>query len=237
MKSREIIEESNGSVLEALRLCGGYYECPKNADGKRLGPLVGYAGKYKDDSGDVYANFAKLDEYSNVLRYFAEEMRFHLGNLTNSFIFCGAPIGGYSFSQILGLAYDKRVIKAEKKVIALATDKRREQSKIIFKRYEIEPGDQVVIVEDVCNNFSTTKELIELIRTLLGEAVAIVCLFNRSPHNTYDGLPVISCSHKIIPEYKQDNATVFDDIAGGNVVWKPKDEWPRLVAAMEKIQK
>jgi len=35
--------------LEILRRCGGYYGCPKDAAGKRLGPLVGYAGKYDNE--------------------------------------------------------------------------------------------------------------------------------------------------------------------------------------------
>ena len=34
------------SPLNLVAACGGYYECPKDKDGKRHGPLVGYAGKY-----------------------------------------------------------------------------------------------------------------------------------------------------------------------------------------------
>ena len=36
----------NGQHMETLRRCGGYYKCPKGPDGTRMGPLVGYAGKY-----------------------------------------------------------------------------------------------------------------------------------------------------------------------------------------------
>lgn len=33
-------------------------------------------------------------------------------------------------------------------------------------------------------------------------------------------------------EYQQEDPLVVEDIQKGNVVWKPKDEWPRLEEAM-----
>lgn len=234
--------------LKTLHGCGGFYTCPKDDDGKRRGPLVGYAGEYdapdgtkKQWVGDVYANFAKAEEYPFVLHHFAEEILPVLSPHLNIIdVFCGAPLGGYDFAKMLGLVHDRRAIKAEKKVIALATENSREKSSLIFGRHEVKSGDDVAIVEDVCNNFSTTDKLISLIEKSGGKVTAIVCLFNRSltvdslysPAGS-DTIPVISLVRLPVDEYKQDDPNVKEDIKQGNVVWKPKDEWGRLMAAME----
>lgn len=239
--------------LETLRRCGGYYSCPEGADGKRLGPLVGYAGKYeagdrqmKQWVGGVYANFAMAEEFPDVLHRYAEQMGVKLAAVLDGIdVFCGAPIGGYSFADMLGFVYDRRVVKIEKKVTALATADKREESVVIFGRHQLRTGDRVGIVEDVCNNFSTTDQLVKLVERSVGKVTAITCLLNRSPAvddmytpaGSNTPLPVISLIRMPIQEYKQDDPEVADDIATGNVVWKPKDDWPRLMAAMEAAEK
>ena len=227
--------------IDILKSCGGYYACPKDKNRKRLGPLVGYAGKYSTENGekqwvgDVYFNFAKAEEYPYVLKHFAEQMRKKLlAVMKNIDIFCGAPIGGYDFATVLGLVYDRRKIKAEKKVIALATGYEREKTISVFGRHDVKRGERVAIVEDVCNNFSTTKQLIDLIEVYGGQVTAIVCVLNRSLaiEDEYGEIPVISLIRMPISEYRQDDPAVAKDIAVGNIIWKPKDEWDRLRAAM-----
>lgn len=235
--------------LETLKKCGGYYECPKGEEGKRLGPLVGYAATYETPDGtrkqwvgDVYVNFAKAEEHPRVLYFFAQQLHEQLTPFLDSLTaFCGAPLGGYGFSNMLGLVTDRRVIKAEKKVTVLATADSRERSDIIFARHELTRGDKVAIVEDVCNNFSTTQQLVSLVEQSGGTVTAIVCLLNRSLHveDVYVSsddieIPLISLVRLVIPEYRQDDPEVAEDITYGNVVWKPKNEWPRLMTAMER---
>jgi adenine/guanine phosphoribosyltransferase-like PRPP-binding protein len=252
MKNR--IEIAGADHLETLRRCGGYYACPRDANNRRLGPLVGYAGKYDGPLGkmqfvgDVYANFAKAEVYPYVLRFFAQSLFNRVENVVgfaNDDVLCGAPIGGYSLADALGSVMDIETIKAEKKVTALATADSREKSELVFARHSVEPGKDYIIVEDVCNNFSTTKELIQLIEKHGGRVVAITCFLNRSPSvdNVFsfliDGvesgkIPVISIVRKVIAEYRQDDPAVVADIAVGNVAWKPKDEWFRLMKAMEE---
>lgn len=253
------VEIAGDRHLETLRNCGGLYFCPKDAVGRRIGPLVGYAGKYKAPNGkmlqfvgDLYANFAKAEVHPHVLRFFArclsQKLDEQIGlEKINGVV--GAPIGGYSLADAIGLAYptdDVLIIKAEKKVTAFATEELREQSKLVFARHGIEQGLNYVIVEDVCNNFSTTEELIALIRSFGGNVLAIACFLNRSLHvgNTYlygmeaqaDPLeiPVISIVRFPSPEWKQDDPVVASDIAAGNVVLKPKgrEEWACLTKAM-----
>lgn len=244
--------------LETLHNCGGYYLCPKDQQGRRTGPLVGYAGTYKDLSGkqmqfvgDTYANFAMVEPHSNVLKYFAQIILRRLYSATNFDIdaFVGAPIGGYSLTDALGFEMTgARMIKAEKQVVALKTETSREKSKLVFGRHNIGKGWKCAIVEDVCNNFSTTGELVNLITKAGGVVVAIACFLNRSL--TIDdeficqvddtaggeravGIPVVCVVRKRIVEYNQDDPAVSADVEKGNVVWKPKDEWNRLMKAMD----
>jgi len=235
--------------LATLGNCGGYYSCPKSPDGKRLGPLVGYAGKYDGPDGkklqfigDIYANFAKAEVYPHVLKFFALGLAARLDatvGLPNIDVVCGAPIGGYSLADVLGLTIGAKMIKAEKKVTAIATADSREQSELVFARHSIEPGERVAIIEDVCNNFSTTGTLIDLIIGAGGKVVAIACFLNRSMNTTAQyytektgTIHVVNLVCKSIIEYKQDDLAVAEDVAKGNVVWKPKNEWGRLMQAM-----
>jgi orotate phosphoribosyltransferase len=241
-----LVEIAKEDHLETLRRCGGYYACPKDALGQRKGPLVGYAGKYptsdgeKQFVGDIYANFAKAEEYPHVLNHFAAAMALKMAGRLNVDFICGAPIGGYAFAEFLGFKFDRRVIKAEKKVIALATAQGCEQTELVFSRHGVEVGANYAIGEDVCNNFSTTEQLITLIMSLGGYVAAIVCGLNRSltVDNFYSSqaagrqIPVISLVRKPIPEYRQDDPAVMDDIKIGNVVWKPKNAWDQLMEAM-----
>lgn len=250
------IEVAAEDHLATLTSCDGYYECPRSpGTGERLGPLVGYAGTYDGPNGtklqfvgDVYVNLAMAEMHGKALKYFADCLSVKLQEcvgLTNVDVFCGAPIGGYALATALSILNPWiTAIKAEKKTVALATETSREKSKLVFGRHAIEKGAKYVIVEDICNNFSTTAELIKLIISLGGEVVAIVCFLNRSltVDNEYclslDGradvlrIPVISLVRKPIIEWRQDDPAVEDDVARGNVVWKPKDQWGRLKTAM-----
>lgn len=259
---RKKIEIAGDRHLETLGNCGGYYACPKDSIGHRLGPLVGYAGKYEGPSGeqlqfvgDIYANFAKAEVHPEVLRFFAgclsQRLNAQVG-LDVVGVFCGAPIGGYSLADALGFYNDIDIIKAEKKITHIATSNSREVSSIVFARHDVEAGQRVVIVEDVCNNFSTTLNLVLNIRNRGAEVLAIACFLNRSltvddfytPGNitmasgrkedlTGLRIPVISVVRMPINEWKQDDPAVAEDIAKGNVVWKAKDEWARLMEAMQ----
>jgi hypothetical protein len=64
--------------LDLARMCGGYYECPKSPDGKRLGPLVGYAGRDelgRQYVGDIYVNFAQVERYGRALLDIARKIK------------------------------------------------------------------------------------------------------------------------------------------------------------------
>jgi len=238
--------------LQLLNRCGGFYSCPKDANGRRLGPLAGYAGKYDDENeppdskqrkkqyvGDVYANFAMLERHAPALKYVARQLFDTL--LTEKFVliardstgFCGAPEGGKRLAGELSSLANKQFIFPEKRVTAVATATEREKSVIEFDRHAVHKGDFWWLVEDICNNFSTTDTLISLIESQGGTVAGIMCFFDRSDRaergsftaksgTTY---PVISLIDRRTKQYEQDDPFVAEDIKNGNVVWKPKDEW------------
>lgn len=234
--------------LNFLKQYHGYYECPKDKDGKRLGPLVGYAGRDKFGRqyvGDVYANFAKVERNTGALNHVVEALRDVLRKelpvgIVDSATFCGAPEGGKSLALLLAQRLFQPCIYPEKKVLEVATKDSRERSELVFGRHEPEEDELVVVLEDVCNNFSTTNELVNLIEKRGAIVVAIACFLNRSlsveKHFLVSGkaIPVVALVQKPIMEYEQDHAEVRDDIARGNVILKPKPaaSWARLEAAM-----
>lgn len=237
-------------LLDTIKRCGGYYACPRDADGKRLGPLVGYAGR--DDQnrqlvGDVYVNFAQAERHGIILALVAQHLREALDyvELTG---FCGAPEGGRALAAVLAARGSCQHIYPERKVLRLATLTSREDSELIFSRHEIEPDERWVIVEDVCNNFSTTAKLIAKINAQGATVEAIVCFLNRSPVLTFEldadfrldqqpaSIPVIAAVHNPFPQYRQDDSAVAEDVAAGNVVWKPKNDWNRLAEAMARAR-
>ncbi len=237
---------TSNDPLEILRQLGGYYQCPKDAQGKRLGPLVGYAGKDEDGKnfvGEVYANFGKAEEHPAVLESYSRQMwlRIPTAIADDVTVFCGAPLGGMTFAYQLALTAGLRYVFAEKRILQVASDGQREKSKLVFGRHEISGADNVIIVEDVTNNFSTTDELIRLIKQANARVLGIVSLLNRSLdvsdyyHSQRGGsVPVISLVRKPIAQYRQSDPEVVADVAADNVVWKPKADWDKLMAAMDK---
>jgi orotate phosphoribosyltransferase len=242
---RKKIRPNMGNNLdETLRRCNGFYQTPVSDSGKRLGPLVGYAGKYdagdgtmKHYVGEIFFNCAKLEQWPFILDHHAEELRrFQLTGVDGYHaypVYLGMPIGGITFAQALGRADGcARSIYAEKKVIEVESATQREQSMLVLDRHALEPGDHVIITEDVVNNFSTTDKAIKLIFDAGAVPIAIACLKNRSELTAYDAggllLPVLACDHSPTKQYRQDDPYVAADIAAGNIIWKPKDHWDEI---------
>lgn len=235
--------------LETLTRCGGYYECPKDRQGNRLGPLVAYAGR--DESGrqyvgDVYVNFAKAERHIPVLVNFAEDLTDLVSLISDSeqeIVFCGAPEGGKALAVALAEFYgDSQYIYPEKKIVELKTATSRERAELVFDRHIPGEDDFIWIVEDVCNNFSTTEELIRLIEKHGAKVGGIVCFLNRSDKFTDeflrdngDFIPVVSLVQKVIPQFSQEDPFVAKDVIANNVVWKPKNDWDRLSEAMKRV--
>jgi adenine/guanine phosphoribosyltransferase-like PRPP-binding protein len=244
MKKPEIVPDN---VIATLRNCDGVYECPMGAGGNALGPLVGYTGPYEDGEkllnyvGFVYYNVAKGDQWPHIASHWADSHARRLVDFGPDLL-VAAPMGGISYMSVLKQKLGCRGIFLDRKVIEAAGDGKREKekSKLILSRYDISSGDHVVLVEDVVNNFSTTKQMIELVEEAGGIVLAIACVINRSDKPMYwgapgrDPLPVICLQNKPTPQYKQDDPAVKQHIASGNIIMKPKERWDELKAAEAK---
>lgn len=236
------------SMLEVLRQLGGYYKCPKDADGKRLGPLVGYNKRYDGKHqyvGDIYLNFAVLEEYPVILKWFAKQLLAKIQiDHPQIDVFCGAPMGGLATAMQLADAYGARYIYPEKETLEVKDADGREKTKLIWGRHRPEPGDKVAICEDLLNNFGTTEEMIDLIEEAGAHVVLIAGLYNRSLtirgsyilQEDVRWYPVVALDGEPVRQFQQDDPRVASDIAAGNVVWKPKHDWPRLAEAMRQAE-
>jgi orotate phosphoribosyltransferase len=242
---KKVLDRHGDNLIGALNALGGYYICPKDANGKRLEPLMGYAGRDKlgrQMVGDLYANFALMEQHPVILYHFAKTLEaFSLIKEMRIDAFCGAPMGGLAFANLLAYIYGVRYFYPEKKILAVGTATEREKSKLIFNRHEIVRGERVAWVEDVANNFSTADTGVELVEDGGAEVDLILALLNRSPFvgrtfKTRRGKEIpVGCGVLMpMPQYEQDDPAVAEDIKKGNFVPKPKDEWDRCVQAMER---
>ncbi|HBA36513.1 TPA: hypothetical protein DCZ15_01410 [Candidatus Falkowbacteria bacterium] len=227
--------------LAVLKACGGYYHSPQDNDGNYIGPLVAYAGTYPTEGGSKnyvgfeYFNFARAEDGVMSRSYFAQLIINKLEGLgIIGDVVMGAPMGGILLAGEVGRKWNRRTIFAEKKIIALADQEkgRKEESRLIVDRHEIGFRETVIIVEDVCNNFSTTAYLKDLIEARGAVLTAIVCAFNRSGQNDWKGIPVISAHFIPTKQYRQDDPEVSALVKEGKVVWKPKNDWAQLTRIM-----
>ncbi|MFA4833886.1 MAG: orotidine 5'-phosphate decarboxylase / HUMPS family protein [Patescibacteria group bacterium] len=232
-----------GDHVAMLDNCDGFYESPRDASGNYVGPLVAYAGKYDTPSGELnfvgrcYFNLAKVEERPLVRQVFCRDLAGKFKNLSKiPGAIMGMPMGSIQLTATLGDFLGCRTIFAEKKVIEPASEGKKEKSILVLGRHEVKKGEVVFIVEDVCNNFSTTDKAIKLIEEAGGIFGGIICFVNRSDKTEWAGKPIVSLIHKPSPEFKQDDSAVRDLIAAGNICWEPKKEWARLKKAMADAQ-
>ncbi|MFP4514885.1 MAG: orotidine 5'-phosphate decarboxylase / HUMPS family protein [Parcubacteria group bacterium] len=222
----------------------GYYESAKE-NGRFKGPLVMYAGQYKDELGEqknyvgtVYLNLAKIENKPKILHYYARVIanKINANNLKPDVI-AGVPTGGNYWGE--AVAKELQIDYAHiSKVKIRETDGekgQREDSRFDLSRHELKPGDKVVIVEDLCNTFSSTEKVREAIKKAGGDVIGIACAFNRSTDyqkGYWKDLPIIAIDQEAILKYKQDDEQVADLLKAGKIVPKPKDNWEILKEAM-----
>lgn len=246
-RSKENINYQD-DLLGILKQVEGYYESPKDENGKYLGPLVAYAGTYetpdgpKNKVGFKYFNFAKAESRREPRFMFANTISESIINYINDSetpcpacdVALGAPMGGIFLAETISEIIGCRVAFAEKKVTALADKENgtKEKSELVIDRHDVYVGENVIIVEDVCNNFSTTEKLKVQIEKRGGKLVGIACAINRSGETDWEGIPVFSALFIPTEQYTQEDPAVAGLIAEGMIVWKPKQTWRDLKAAM-----
>lgn len=80
----------------------------------------------------------------------------------------------------------------------------REQGTFRLRRFEIEKGARVVIVEDIVTTGLSIRETIDCLRELGAEVVAAACIIDRSAGKTDVGVPLIALAEYEVPAYPAD---------------------------------
>lgn len=229
--------------------CNALYECPKDSSGKRLGPLVPYAGKDKQGRnlvGDVYFNFARIEEQTAAADYFASLLaRQVLANehTSKATTIVGVPDGGRSLGQLLARYTKQRFIYPLKVPKPAAPGAVKEEFELVFKRLAPEKGELLLVCDDVNNNFENTDTALNEIGKTGAIVVGLCSALNRSPTigavyvpkaGTFanKALPVVTVIRKPLLEYEQDDPAVAADFSAGNIEREVKKNWARLKAIM-----
>jgi orotate phosphoribosyltransferase len=80
----------------------------------------------------------------------------------------------------------------------------REDGKFRLRRFEIEKGARVVIVEDIVTTGLSIRETIDCLREIDAEVAAAACIIDRSAGKTEVGVPLIALAEYEVPAYPVD---------------------------------
>lgn len=236
-----------GNYIQTLVNCQGFYTCPRDQAGNLVGPIVGYAADHPSGDGTKwvgpdYINFSMADQWPAVLKVFAGALMYYLDQAgIIPTVVLGAPMAGIKLSGEVARLLQCRSIYAEKKPIRVGIEGQRDVTELVLPRYDIYPGDKVLIGEELVNNLSTTGELCDLVEAAGGTVVGISCAVNRSsPHMQtlwrapdHDPIRIIAVVDHEMSQYHRSDPVVAEAIARYGLVAKSKYEWPKLQAAMD----
>jgi orotate phosphoribosyltransferase len=81
----------------------------------------------------------------------------------------------------------------------------REAGEFRLRRFEIEKGARVVIVEDIVTTGLSIRETIACLKAIGAEVVAAACIIDRSAGKADVGAPLIALAEYEVPAYAADN--------------------------------
>ena len=84
--------------------------------------------------------------------------------------------------------------------------------------FALEPGARVCVVEDVITTGRTTREVIELVRGVGAEPIAVGAIIDRSTDHRIDGIPLSAVLRLEIPTYEPEACPLC---AAGDPIVKP----------------
>ena len=70
--------------------------------------------------------------------------------------------------------------------------------------FEIQPGEKVIVVEDIVSTGISIRECIEAVRKIGGNVVAAACLIDRSGGEADIGVPLVALTRYKVPAYPAD---------------------------------
>lgn len=81
----------------------------------------------------------------------------------------------------------------------------REEGEFRLRRFEIEKGARVVIVEDIVTTGLSIRETVVCLRAIGAEVAAAACIIDRSAGKSDVGVPLIALAEYEVPAYAADN--------------------------------
>lgn len=81
----------------------------------------------------------------------------------------------------------------------------REEGVFKLRRFEIESGARVVIVEDIVTTGLSIRETVDCLREIGADVVAACCIVDRSGGEADVGVPLVSLAEYKVPAYEPDN--------------------------------
>lgn len=81
----------------------------------------------------------------------------------------------------------------------------RENGEFRLRRFELEPGARVVVVEDIVTTGLSIRETIAALTDLGAEVVAAACLIDRSAGEADVGVPLVALADYKVPAYPADD--------------------------------
>jgi orotate phosphoribosyltransferase len=81
----------------------------------------------------------------------------------------------------------------------------REAGEFRLRRFEIEKGARVVIVEDIVTTGLSIRETIACLKSIGAEVAAAACIIDRSAGKADVGAPLIALAEYEVPAYSADN--------------------------------
>ncbi|WP_421950599.1 orotate phosphoribosyltransferase [Pelagibacterium sp.] len=73
------------------------------------------------------------------------------------------------------------------------------------RSFSVEPGEKVIIVEDIVSTGLSIRECIEAIKALGANVIAAACIVDRSAGEADVGVPLVSLTQYKVPAYSPDN--------------------------------
>jgi orotate phosphoribosyltransferase len=160
------------------------------------------SGHFKLSSGlhsDTYFQAALILQYPIEAARLAEELakRIEENNIKTDVVVSPA-LGGVIIGHEMGRALNARAIFTE-----------RVDGKVSLRRgFSINKGEKVLVVEDVITTGLSTKEVIDSLKPVGAEVVAVVSLVDRSAGKVDFGVPRFSLLSLEVKSFKEDECPI-----------------------------
>ncbi|WP_031499110.1 orotate phosphoribosyltransferase [Bryobacter aggregatus] len=162
------MSDPNAATLAAFRKTGAY--------------LTGHFRLTSGLHSSEYLQSAKVLQYPHYAEKFGRDIREALpaGEVD---VVCAPAMGGLIIGHEVARAYGVRFIFTE----------RDSEGKMTLRRgFGITPGEKVVIVEDVITTGGSTREVVELLRSMGAVVVAAASIIDRSGGAADVGVPRVA---------------------------------------------